>query len=144
LVDDHKGEVSFPGGAFHHGQDTSLQMTALRENHEEIGVHPDNVLIVGELDDIITRSNYIISPFVGFLRAPQEYIPAPAEVAEVLEAPLEWLLDPANVRDAEQTPRHYAGRPVNGQYYEFNDSVIYGATFRILRQFLSLLPPGIR
>lgn len=140
LVEDHKGEISFPGGAFHRGEDHDLLGTALRESSEEVGVIAEHVELLGELDDTPTRANYLISPYVGALAHPQVFVPQPSEVAEVLEVPLKLLLDP---RTEHTEPREYAGRTVAGSYYLFNDHVIYGATARILRQFLSLLPPGL-
>ena len=139
-VEDHKGEVSFPGGAFHHGVDASLLGTALRESHEEVGVPPDNVEILGHLDDLLPRSPYIMTPYVGILRGPQTFEPSAAEVAEVLEIPLAHLHDPANHRDGRIDPREYAGRQITGDYLEYRDAVVWGATYRVLRQFLELFP----
>ena len=138
-VDDHKGEISFPGGAFHPGVDANLQHTALRESAEEVGVITDHVEVLGELDDTPTRSNYLIFPFVGVLRQPQVFVPRPVEVAEILEVPLRVLQDP---RTLHSEPREYAGRLVTDAYYLYQDHVIYGATARILQQFLGLLPPS--
>src|SRR5271157_2069139 len=64
LVHHHKGEISFPGGGYH-ADDGTLLNTALRESFEEIGLAPEDVEILGDLDDTLTRgSPYIISPFV--------------------------------------------------------------------------------
>ncbi|MBI4497675.1 MAG: GNAT family N-acetyltransferase [Chloroflexi bacterium] len=139
LVEDHKGEVSFPGGAWHPGEDPSLLATALRESHEEVGVAPDNVEVLGELDDTVPLSKYVITPYVGTLRSPQDFRPAAIEVAEVLEVPLAYLKDPAHRRDAAREPRRYAGKQISGEYVVYGESVIWGATYRILRQFLDLL-----
>lgn len=139
LVEDHKGEVSFPGGAFHHGEDTSLLVTALRESHEEVGVAPGNVEVLGGLDDTTPRSRYIITPYVGMLREPQVFQPSATEVAEVLEVPLAYLQDPANHRDGALEPITFAGREITGEYVAYGDAVVWGATYRILRQFLDLM-----
>lgn len=138
-VDDHKGEISFPGGAFHPGVDANLRNTALRESAEEVGVVTDHVEVLGELDDMPTRSQYLISPFVGFLRQPQVFVPHAMEVAEILEVPLRVLQDPRTLRSE---PREYAGHLITDAYYLYHDHVIYGATARILQQFLELLPPS--
>ncbi len=139
-VEHFKGEVSFPGGAFHTGVDTSLLQTALRETWEEMGIDPENVEVLGELDDHLTRPPYMITPFVGILRSPQNLKPAAIEVAEVLEIPLAWLRDPANLIDSEKQPRTYAGRDVRWNYYEWGDAVIWGATARMTQHLLDLLP----
>ncbi|MBI2886216.1 MAG: CoA pyrophosphatase [Chloroflexi bacterium] len=137
-VDDHKGEISFPGGAFSPEEDPSLRHTALRESAEEVGLELEYAEVLGELDDTPTRSSYLISPFVGTLLRPQRFKPHPAEVAELLEIPLPMLLDPRTLRSEPVT---YAGREVSGFYYQYQEHVIFGATARILQQFLHLLPP---
>ena len=60
-VEHHKGQVSFPGGAFD-DDDGDLEQTALRETYEEIGVRPEEVEIIGPLDDIVTASNFRVTP----------------------------------------------------------------------------------
>ncbi len=143
LVDDHKGEISFPGGAFHDGEDKSLLETAIRESFEEVGVLPENVEILGELDDMLTRSSYIISPFVGTLKQSQSFAPAEAEVAEIVEVPLRVLLSPDTVKYGESQPITYAGRNVPGIYYHHDDYVVWGATARMLTQFLDICFPPL-
>ncbi len=143
LVEDHKGEISFPGGAFHDGEDATLQETAIRESFEEIGILPDNVEILGELDDMLTRSNYIISPFVGALKQPQVFNPFEIEVAEILEVPLRVLLSPDNTKYGETHPVTYAGRQVPGVYYHHEGYVVWGATARMLQQFLNICFPHV-
>ena len=68
LVEHHKAEISFPGGARDEG-DGSAAFTALRETHEEVGVAPEDVDLLGEIDEIWTRSDFRLRPFVGWLRA---------------------------------------------------------------------------
>ena len=65
-VRDHKGQISFPGGAMDPG-DESVLLTALRETHEEIGVDPGHIDVLGRLDDMVTVSNFLVTPFVGWL-----------------------------------------------------------------------------
>lgn len=139
----HKGEISFPGGARDPEDDTLLQ-TALRETHEEIGVPPDLIEVYGQLDDTATfGSNYLIRPFVGAapLDTALTFVEAEREVRELLHVPVEHLLSEESrtwkvaERDgvAETTPA-----------YSFEDSVIWGATARMLGQFLELLDPEAR
>ena len=137
LVEHHKGQISFPGGA-HDATDPDLQHTALRETFEEIGVSMDHVDVLGQLDEMITISNFLVRPFVGRITQPGPYPFAHSEieVAEILEVPLRHLQDRANVRTEE---REYQGRQVTMYSYRFGDHVIWGATARILTQFLDLL-----
>ncbi|HEX2174208.1 MAG TPA: CoA pyrophosphatase [Dehalococcoidia bacterium] len=131
LVEHHKGEVSFPGG-MRDEEDESLRHTALREAHEEIGVDPADVEIVGELDEILTRkSNFVITPFVGVIPYPYEFRPNPHEVEEVLAVPISHLLDRRNVE----------ADPDFGYHYRYQHHVIWGATARITTEFLDLIAP---
>ena len=74
-VEHHKGQISFPGGAFNPG-DENLLDTALRESFEEIGLFPSDVEVMGELDDQVTVSNFRITPFVGFIPYPYTFHPS--------------------------------------------------------------------
>lgn len=131
LVEHHKGEISFPGG-MRDPEDESLAQTAVREAHEEIGIDPKDIEIVGELDEILTRrSNFVISPYVGQIPFPYAFRPSPHEVGEVLVVPLRHLLDP---RQVEQDPDF-------GYLYRFEKHVIWGATARITTEFLDLIAP---
>lgn len=141
-LEHHRGEVSLPGGAYHGDEDHGdLQHTALRETHEEVGVPPESVQVLGRLDDQMPRSNFVITPFVGALDHTPVLIPSPAEVAEVLEVPLARLLAPDALR---HEPTVYEGRPIETFYYLHHGHVIWGATARILRQFLELFPVSVR
>lgn len=135
-VEHHKGQISFPGGAVH-AADADPQTTALRETWEEVGVRPEGVEIIGQLDDMITISNFVVTPFVGVLtEAPYDYAPSPVEVAEVIEPPIAHLLDPANMVWEE---REAGSRPLRSPAYLFQGHRIWGATARMLHEFLSLL-----
>jgi 8-oxo-dGTP pyrophosphatase MutT (NUDIX family) len=141
LVEYHKGEICFPGGRREPG-DSDLFETALRETFEEVGIQPAHVERIGQLDDIVSRgSNFVISPFVGFLTTsvPYHYSHADREVDEILEVPLAHLLDGTN-RGTEV--RHLDGQDVEMPFYRFHHHVIWGATARILTQFLALLSDG--
>jgi 8-oxo-dGTP pyrophosphatase MutT (NUDIX family) len=134
-VRDHKGQISFPGGMTDPGDESVLQ-TALRETHEEIGVHPDHVEVLGRLDDMVTVSNFLVTPHVGWLdRYPYEWVFSDMEVAYLLEVPLVHLLDPVN-----QVPdrRVINGREYTFQSYQFQDDLIWGATARMLGNFLDI------
>ncbi len=140
LVEHHKGQISFPGGAEDPG-DTSLLMTALRESEEEIGLKRGDVEIFGQLDDIVTISNFIVSPYVGRVTAPAPYPFATSEieVAELLAVPMPHLLGPPGLNTE---PAPWRDRMVPPPSYTFGEHVIWGATGRILQQFLELTRAG--
>ena len=122
----NKGEICFPGGAMDDG-DAGLLETALRETHEEMGISPESVTVLGELDETTTRAGFVIRPFVGTIPYPYEFRPNEDEVSEVLEVPVSSLLDERNVEDAEWA---------HSKVYSFGEHRIFGATARILEQFL--------
>ncbi|MEX2226995.1 MAG: CoA pyrophosphatase [Dehalococcoidia bacterium] len=137
LVEHHKGQISFPGGA-HDATDRDLRHTATRETWEEIGVVEDHIELIGQLDEMITVSNFLVRPFVGRITVPGPYAfsHSEVEVAEILEVPLDHLRDPANTV-AEL--RNYQGRDVMMYSYAWREHLIWGATARILREFLELI-----
>lgn len=135
-VKDHKGQVSFPGGGVDPG-DPDLVHTALRETHEEIGVHPSHVEVLGQLDDIVTISNFRVTPYVGWLQQyPYEWRFNGTEVAYLIEVPIDHLLEPATL-----VPDR---RVINGKEfvfpsYQFGQDLIWGATARMLTNFLDIV-----
>ena len=141
LVETHKGQISFPGGAAD-PDDDDLRYTALRETFEEVGVRPEDVEVVGQLDDWVSITGFVVTPYVGFLqgRLPYRFRRNRSEVEELIEVPLSHLLDEANTTEEV---RHVDGRDVLMHSYVFKKHVIWGLTARILRQFLDLLAPAL-
>ena len=134
-VEDHKGEVAFPGGRKDE-RDRTLLDTALRETHEEMGVRPQDVEVLGELDDVATNSNYLISPYVGTIAYPYRFRPNDREVAVVLEVPLAELIEGNGVRNEVWMGK---GKVVNRPSYVYKGHLIFGATAMVLSRFLELL-----
>ena len=134
----HKGQFSFPGGIVETWDGSRLE-TALREAKEEIGLPASAVEVLGTLDDTETRATqFVITPFVGLIRDPVSYTPDGKEIERVLEVPLEALLELANFR-VEMWERNGEVQPV--YFYEYEGETIWGATARILKQFLDLVFP---
>jgi len=134
----HKGEISFPGGVFD-AKDSELQRTALREAFEEIGLEEKDVQVIGVLDDIVTITQFIVTPFVGFFPYPYSFKLSPIEIAELIEVPLSALLDEDCFSEREIIRE--TGKEVVDAY-QYEEHVIWGATARILRQFLGLISSG--
>lgn len=128
------GHISFPGGKVE-PHETDLAACALREAEEEISLRRDNVEIAGELDQVIVSGRYLVSPFVGLLRGGELFKPAEPEIEAVIAIDLADFLDP---RKLETVPgmRGSSGKPV----YKFTvgEFTIWGATARILKQFLEI------
>lgn len=131
----HKGQICFPGGASDPEDETSMA-TALREAFEEVGVRPEDVDVLGTLDDLITSSNFLVAPFVGTIPYPYNFKVSRREVEELIEAPLAVLMDKNNVNE-ELELRGDVLFPV--YFYHYKDHVIWGVTARLLTQFLELL-----
>jgi len=137
-VPQHRGQISFPGGAYE-PYDASLQHTALRESTEEIGLQAADVRILGQLDDLLTtNSNYLVRPFVGTIPYPYSFTLDRRETAYLIEVPLNFLR--RNNPPAEEMRTH-EGRLVRSFFFDYEGHIIWGATAKILKQFLDLLGP---
>jgi 8-oxo-dGTP pyrophosphatase MutT (NUDIX family) len=136
----HKGQISFPGGA-RHDEDTDLLDTALRETFEEVGVAPEDVEVLGRLDQSRTITNYVITPFLGLIPYPYPFVKNPFEVEQLIEVPLSYILDDANLVDDEVD---FDGTRLVAEQYRYNGIVIWGATLRILHQLRKSLGRELR
>jgi 8-oxo-dGTP pyrophosphatase MutT (NUDIX family) len=135
----HSGQVSLPGGGFEAG-DGDLIRTALREAHEEIGVDPAQVSILGQLSTLYIRpSNNLVLPVVGWSAERPTFIPDPREVALLVEASLLEFLNPANRRTEVWELQN---RTANVPLFGIQDQIIWGATAMILGELLAL--PALR
>ena len=129
------GVICFPGGTWE-SEDEDLVFTALRETHEEIGVEPSDVHVLGGFEPVLTRSKFAIQPVVGVIPHPYLYRPNEAEVAEIIEVPLDALYDPANLRvEAVLRPEGLVQRFT----YVYQGRIIFGATAQILTRLLELI-----
>ena len=138
-VEHHKGEMSFPGGA-RDPEDADFEETALRETEEEMGIARNDITILGRLDDNVTRSNFLVKVFVGTIPYPYEFKPSSHEIAEVVEIPLSVLRDPATLR---WDSRIENGERVAVRSYGYQQHLVYGATAKILDQFLDTIEDGL-
>lgn len=136
-VEHHKGQISFPGGKFEE-QDRSLEDTALREAQEEIGLKRENVQLLGRLDDAKTVStNFIVRPFVGYIPFPYPFILSRAEVESLISVPFE-VFHPKNLKTRGATHRH-GGKIYPTVTFQYQGEVIWGATARIMENFMEII-----
>lgn len=133
----HAGQISFPGGRSEE-EDDSPVATALRESHEEIGLPPRRVDVLGHLDDYVTVTGFNVTPVVGLVAPPFDLEPDPFEVAEVFEVPLAFILEKANHQRhtyrVQGHTRAYYAMPYQQRY-------IWGATAGMLVNLAEVLRP---
>jgi len=136
-LDKHSGQVAFPGGKVEAGDETPVA-AALREAHEEIGLHPDYVNVVGFLDTYETGTGFRILPVVATVRQGYALQADKNEVADIFQAPAHLLLNADNYQaheiEWEGRQRHYYAL----QYEGYN---IWGATAGMLLHMSRRLQP---
>ena len=131
----HAGQYSFPGGA-RSAEDEDEVANALREAHEELGIDPAVVVILGHLDDALTPTGFVISPVVGALPHPLEFRPDAGEVDEVVPVPFHYLANPAAV---EMEDLLVGGDVVPSPVFHYRSHRIWGATARIISDLVERL-----
>ena len=130
----HKGQVAFPGGR-RDDEDDRIECTAVRETWEEIGIQPDEISLLGWLDQVSTPSGFLITPVVGTIEWPYELEISEAEVSRVFTIPLLWLANPDNFQVRTLTR---LGKPVPGVVFfqPYEGELLWGVTARITLNFL--------
>lgn len=140
----HAGQIAFPGGKVD-DEDACAQATALRETHEEVGLHPRHVEVIGELPVYTTGSGFHITPVVALVLPPFELQPNPDEVDAVFEVPLAFLMNPANHRRHAFEWQGQERRWFSMLYHEAMphagalERLIWGATAGMLRNLYKFL-----
>jgi 8-oxo-dGTP pyrophosphatase MutT (NUDIX family) len=137
MVEQHKGQISFPGGAVDK-EDSSLLETALRESEEEIGLLKGDVDILGRIDDTLTvASDFIIRPFVGLVPFPYDFVISKEEVERLIIVPI----DVFQTENSENSVYgvEYEGKTYHTRAYEYNGDVIWGATARMIENLMNII-----
>ncbi len=128
----HGGQISFPGGKQERA-DPDLSYTALRETHEEVGVNPDHIRVIGKLTPLyVPHSNYMILPVVGFVDTLPEFVPDKKEVAGVIISSLASLFHPGSKKTMIL---NRAGLEITAPYYDVSGHRVWGATAMIMSEF---------
>jgi 8-oxo-dGTP pyrophosphatase MutT (NUDIX family) len=135
----HTGQVSLPGGSVDSGE--SVEMAALRETCEEIGVAPASVRVLGRLTPLhIPVSGFLLHPVVGITDARPVFLRAEWEVARILEVPVSRMMVPG-VLKRERRLRERDGLPVEVDvpFFDIDDEQVWGATAMVLAEFLAIV-----
>jgi 8-oxo-dGTP pyrophosphatase MutT (NUDIX family) len=137
-VESHRGQVAFPGGRVD-PTDATLLQTALREAHEEVGIAPHLVDVLGGFPTMSTvSSGMLVAPFVGMVKTPFDYRIQQSEVAEVFEVPLHALSD-AKYRGTYEWKRDKDRPSSNFPAIFYAGQTIWGLTLRITENVLEIM-----
>jgi 8-oxo-dGTP pyrophosphatase MutT (NUDIX family) len=137
----HQGEIAFPGGKVHDGE--ASEAGALREAHEEVGIPPEEVDVVGPLEEMATvAGRFVLAPFVGVLPGRPALVPNPAEVARAFDVALAELLEPDVYHQERWELPGMGERPMH--FFYVAGETVWGATARILHDLLTLVTGSLR
>ena len=138
----HSAQIAFPGGKFEQ-QDENYATTALRETHEEVGIHPDKIEIVKTFTELyIPPSNFMVHPFLGICKEQITFRPDPSEVADIIELPLSVFLSDAIIVDTKLTTS-YANN-ISVPAFEIEKHMVWGATAMMLSELKIVLNSVLR
>ena len=131
----HAGQVSFPGGRME-DQDHDVVAAALRETHEEVGISPRSIAVIGYLPPMPTVTGYAVTAVVGLVADDVSLQIDPVEVEYAFEVPLAFLLDRRNEQALE---REYRGRRIPTKEFHYQGEQIWGATAHLLIELRKLI-----
>ncbi len=136
-VQDHKGQVSFPGGASD-PEDYSPEGTALRETYEEIGILPGDIKILGKMNSMLTITHYEITPIIGKIPWPYHLKISEVEVVRAFTIPYKWL---ANARHYEVRQIDLGDNPNVPVIYfeEYEGELLWGISAQIVVNMIEIL-----
>ena len=133
----HSAQIAFPGGKYELDDDNFAE-TALRETHEEVGIHPDKIEILKPFTELyIPPSNFMVHPFLGISIEELVFVPEPSEVAEIIELPLSVFLSDSIVVDTNLSTS-YADN-INVPAFKIENHIVWGATAMMLSELKEVL-----
>jgi 8-oxo-dGTP pyrophosphatase MutT (NUDIX family) len=125
----HQGEVAFPGGKTE-DHDTDAASTALREAHEEVGLNPQDVQVIGELDQVVSRYGFLVTPVLGIVSHDVELTADPGEIEAIFRVPIKFFLE----GEPDQIDQFGSFR---GPRWYFQDYTIWGLTAVMLAEMFN-------
>ncbi|UPT70281.1 MAG: CoA pyrophosphatase [Flavobacterium sp. JAD_PAG50586_2] len=133
----HSSQIAFPGGKVEL-EDFDLKQTALRETHEEIGIHPNSINVIRAFTEVyIPPSNFMVYPFLGVSQDDLEFVLQPDEVAGMVEFPLVDFMDDSIVKSTSIKTSYADTMEVPG--FQVNEHFIWGATAMMLSELKETL-----
>ena len=133
----HSAQIAFPGGKFE-SKDQNFANTALRETHEEVGIHPEIMEIIKPFTQMyIPPSNFMVHPFLGICREEIVFIPDPGEVAGIIELPLSVFLSEEIIIKTKMSTSY--AEDIMIPAFKINEHIVWGATAMILSELKEVL-----
>lgn len=133
----HSAQIAFPGGKFEE-EDVDFSATALRETFEEVGIHPSKLEIIKAFTEVyIPPSNFVVYPFFGLCREEINFIPDPAEVAQIIELPISSLLNDYIVVETEIPISETSSIVLPA--FQIDNHIVWGATAMMLSELKEVL-----
>lgn len=133
----HSAQIAFPGGKYEAG-DLTFEKTALRETHEEIGIHPDAITIIKPFTNLyIPPSNFMVYPYFGICKDEIVFIPDSTEVAKIIELPLGEFLNDDIVVSAKISTSY--ANDIEIPAFKINEHIVWGATAMMLSELKEVL-----
>ena len=138
----HSAQIGFPGGKVEL-EDSTLTHTALRETHEEIGIHPDKIEVIKNFTTVfIPPSNFVVAPFLGISYSELEFIEQKEEVAGIIEFPLlDFLNEKTIVKKIMNTSY---GNNIEVPTFKINDHYVWGATAMMMNELKEVLISSLK
>lgn len=133
----HSAQVAFPGGKFE-DKDIQLQNTALRETNEEIGIEPEKIKLIGRLSEVyINPSNFLVSPFIGFMNENPLFKADEREVEKIITTDIFKLNDPAI--KGFKSIQHSSGYTIRSPFYDIEGYTVWGATAMMISELNAVI-----
>lgn len=129
----HRGQVAFPGGK-RDLTDRSLEETALRETHEEIGLHPSQVQIVGSLSQVVSRHRILVTPYVGIVPHGATLEANPSEIDSIFKVPVSFFMEDRRLRTDSLG---FQGSTLYVPCYQWEGYHIWGLSAVVVVDFLN-------
>jgi 8-oxo-dGTP pyrophosphatase MutT (NUDIX family) len=133
----HSAQIAFPGGKYE-PQDEIFENTALRETHEEVGIHPNSMEIIKTFTPMyIPPSDFMVHPFLGISKEEIVFIPDPKEVANIIELPLTVFLSDTIITDTKLTTSY--ANDISVPAFKIEEHIVWGATAMMLSELKDVL-----
>ncbi len=132
----HSGQIAFPGGRAEE-KDPDLKYTALRETYEEVGIPAEQIQIIGNLTDVyIQPSNFLVTPYIGYLPHSPDFKLNPREVQNIIRLD---VLNTERIIKSSKKIMYSNGLSLHTPFYDVDGHTIWGATAMMMSEFIAII-----